>query len=118
MTFAIRKFPGEPMVVVTVDFPLDRFLPNAHLISIQLDQLANNFTAPPLYTILDLSKLEPSVSDMLLLIDEFSKRTPGPLANPTLYPIVVGSHPIVGIGVKKIQQRLGVPVPWFNTLGE
>ncbi len=118
MAFAIRKYSDEPVVVVTVDLPLDRFQSNVHLLGTQVDQLARRFDSPPLYTIIDASELDLSFSDILLLIDEFSQGTPGPFANPRVYPIVVGTHPMIGIGVKKVRQRLELQVPWFSTLGE
>ncbi|MBN1200402.1 MAG: hypothetical protein JXJ20_00975 [Anaerolineae bacterium] len=117
MAFVIRKLPDEPIIIVTIDLPIERYMQNVRSLNAQVDHLASTLT-PPIYRILDAHAIEPTISDILLWIAEQDRGRPGSLTDPRVRPIAVGISPIAEVAVRKVRQLVGIEVPWFTTLEE
>jgi hypothetical protein len=118
MVFAIRKLADEAIVICTVDLPVEDYWQNYLTLGFQLHAVASQIENRPLYAILDARRLEPAFSDVLMGLEIRNEyREQGGVEFP-LRPILVGTHPILGICVKKAYERLGAALPWFGTLEE
>ena len=114
MAFAVRKLPGEPIIITTVDFPLHKYGRNLVTLYAEIDHLIADET-PPIYRILDARLLMPSYSDILLYIDIQNER-PGSLLDPRLRSVLVGTHELLPALVRQIDRKLGLQVPQFPTV--
>lgn len=115
MVFTVRSLRPEPIAIVTLALPLDRYPRGLSVVHQRLDHLAHG-TPTPLTVIFDLSGQEPSFSDILLWLAEQGPDVPGSIADPRLRPLLVGTHPVLTIAVKKASQKLGVELLHFPTL--
>ena len=116
MPFAITHLPGEPIVIVRVEFPLDQYLSSVASINDQLAQLARA-SSRDLYILLDLRDQSPGFSDILLgmqLLDESDSW----IDQRSAHPVLVGSDPMLGIAVKRARLQFGLDIVRFNTLEE
>jgi hypothetical protein len=115
MPSAVIKLPGEPIVIVTIALPIERYLSSLHSVRGQIDRVARE-VGSPLYEILDLRNQDVSFSDILLGLDEQHGQPPGSITDPRIRPVAVGDHPLLPIAVKKTRQRFSIDVPVFDTL--
>jgi len=117
MAFTVRKINDEPIVVFTVELPVETHLESFRSISSHITHHAK-ITAGPLFIIWNGHMLEPALSDILLLADIYGYHPLDALLQPNAELILVGTHPLFGIAVKKLGGRLGLEIPWFDILDE
>jgi hypothetical protein len=117
MPFAVKKFSNEPIAIIMIDLPLDRYPNNVKSLEARVIQAAAQ-SAGTFYCILDTRGLEISFSDIWLFIDSFKRQPTGLVAEPNICSIVVGTHPMIGVAMRKIEQQLGINIPWFKTIDE
>jgi hypothetical protein len=119
MAFTLKKLTNEPIVIVTVEPPTtDYFESEATLIHAHLDLFAQQIDAPPLYCIQDARHLDIDFSDILLWIDETAQGRPGSAVDERLQFVVVGTHPLLEVGVRKVRKQLDLDVPLFPTVSQ
>lgn len=117
MVFAMRSLHPEPIAIVTLVLPLDRYPRGLSVLHQRLDHLARG-AATPITVIFDFSRQEPSFSDILLWLAEQGPDVLGSIADPRLRPLLAGTHPVLTIAVKKVAQKLGVELHHFPTLAQ
>ncbi len=116
MSFAVRKLPGQPIVIVSVCFPLDETLQEYVDINRQVARLADH-TDGLLYRVSDARHVKDlSFADIYLWIQMQRDYPEGSAIDPRVYPIFVGSHPVCEAGLKKVRSQLGIEMPAFQTL--
>lgn len=117
MFFEIRKLPDEPIVIVSGDLPVARAIPMLVSIHRQITRILDTVDGP-LYRITDMRAVDDvSMSDILIWLDELRSRSePGSIHDPRIHTLLVSTHPILQIGVRKIQTELALNVPLFHTL--
>jgi hypothetical protein len=116
MPFAITKLPGEPILIVRIEFPLDQYLSSVASINDQLVQLTRA-SSSALYILIDLRGRSPAFSDLLIgmqLLDESESW----IEQRSARPVLVGSDPMLGIAVKRARHQFGLDTARFNTLEE
>jgi hypothetical protein len=117
MAFQIKKLPDEPILIITIDLPMERHLAEFRVLCGEIGRLVDE--APgPVYRILDLRGEDIAFSDILLGIAEHSGNQSGSLIDPRTRLMMVGTHAMIPVAVRKIKQKLDVDVPWFMTLHE
>jgi hypothetical protein len=114
MPFAIMQLPGEPVLIVRIEFPLDQHLTSAASINAQLAQLARA-SSSALYILIDLRDQFPAFSDILIGI-QLLTQSESWIEQHSARPILVGSDPMLGIAVKRVKQQFGVDIARFNKL--
>ncbi|HML23359.1 MAG TPA: hypothetical protein PKD09_17015 [Aggregatilinea sp.] len=117
MGFTVRKLQGEPIAIVTLALPIERYPSGPGMICHQLSQLAAREPGP-LFAIFDMRGLEPSLSDVYLWLAEQKHGKQGSLTDARLRPILVGTHPMIPVAAKKIRQQLGIDVRCVPTMDE
>lgn len=116
MSFAVRKLPGEPIVIVSVCFPIDETLQDYVDINYQVARIADH-TDGLLYRISDARHIKDiSFADIYLWIQMQRDYPEGAVIDPRVYPIYVGTHPVLEASLKKIRSQLGIEMPAFQTL--
>jgi hypothetical protein len=107
MPFAVTQLPGEPIIIVYLQFPVEEYLGSIRLLKDEIAEIADH-TDSPLYTIYDLEKLtEFRFSDISLLHEEARQGPAGSPADPRLRPCIAGTHPLIPVAVNKANQQLG-----------
>jgi hypothetical protein len=114
MPFAITQLPGEPILIVRIEFPFDQSLTSVASVNNQLAQLTSA-SSGPLYILIDLRGQTPAFSDILIgmqLLDQPESW----IEQRSARPILVGSDPMIGIAVKRVKQQFGIEASHFDTL--
>lgn len=117
MAFAISQLPDEPIIIVTVDLPLDRHLDSFRSTNEQL----NHFAATGdelLYVVFDLRGEDVTFSDVIIGVDELDSDPASWIKYPRVILIAVGQHPVLEIAIKRVGQQFHVEMPRFTTLDE
>lgn len=117
MGFVVRKLQGEPIAIVTLALPIERYPRGPSMVGHQLAQLAARESGP-LFAIFDMRTLEPSLSDIHLWLAEQTHHANGSIYDTRLHPVLVGAHPMIPIAAKKARQHLGMDVRHVTTLDE
>ncbi|WP_119067593.1 hypothetical protein [Aggregatilinea lenta] len=117
MGFVVRKLQGEPIAIVTLALPIERYPSGPGMICHQLAQLAAR-EAGPLFAIFDMRRLEPSLSDIHLWLADQTHTASGSIYDSRIHPILVGTHPMVPLAAKKARQHLDMEVRHVATLDE
>ena len=115
--FGITRFSDAPILLVSVALPLENYLPSLVSVASQIQR----FTVPnvkAIYVVVDLRGCEVSLSDTLLLIQECREAAPGWTLTTTVFFLVVGTHPLIAVGIKRIWEQLTIPVRQFATMSE
>jgi len=116
MVFAAMRFPHMPVVLVTIDLPLDAYLPSLRSLNLQLSRIAAT-AQEPLHVLIDLRDRPLSFSDVLLWIDVYEKTAPW-MFSPHVRPGVIGTHPMIPVFVRHILEQSGITLQQFATLDE
>jgi hypothetical protein len=114
MPFAITHMPGEPILIVRIEIPLDQHLPSATSVFSQLAHLARTSSAG-LFILIDLRGQAPLFSDVLIGMQFFSELESGSEQHSARL-VLVGSDPMLRIAVKRIKRQFGLDVVRFDTL--
>lgn len=118
MSFTVRKFADEPIVIVTIDVPVEQYLDNFRSLKAQVARIAAEVNGP-LYYILDTRDIEsPSYSDILIWIEEHKVGDAATLSRHDIRYHAVGTHPLLLVGVKKVYQLLGIEVAIFAEMDD
>lgn len=115
---SIVTLPDAPIVVVTCKLNLDVYLMQQPKIEATVAAMADQSQCP-VYKISDLSYLpDLDYCDILLWLEAQRLYTPGSFRDPRVRPIIVGTHPLIAVGIRKIRQMYGISVQQFATLDE
>lgn len=87
MSVSVELFPDEPILLVTIEGHLDA--PMVHELYGQIGELTEGMEAP-IYRITDVRKLETSFAEVLGIIKEAMKDSPGTTTDPRIFNIFVG----------------------------
>ncbi|NDJ78532.1 MAG: hypothetical protein GYB65_19960 [Chloroflexi bacterium] len=116
MTYTVTKLTGEPIVIIKAEPPTDDYFDeDAPVLHAQLDALASQVQGV-LYCVMDTRLLDISFSDILLWIDENHQGLPGTASDARLRLVVVGEHPLIPTGLKKVRQKMALDIPHFDTV--
>lgn len=112
MAFAIQQLPEQPTAIITVDVPLACHSDSLRSVIAQMCAIAREYQQ--MACIIDLDGLDLSYSDILLCLDEFKATQSENYAQ--ILPVVAGSHPLIAVGIKKIEEQLGITIKQYDTL--
>lgn len=115
MAFAVKKISDEPIIIVSLDVPLIRYLSNLRSTYAQIDQIAAA-CHPPLYRIIDTRSLDLSFGDILLWMDEQSGAPKGSILDSRLITLMVGTHPLLPAWARRVKQAFNVEIPIYSVL--
>lgn len=115
MTYIVTRLPNEPIAIAGFDLPLSNYLTDIAAWNNYCVRMVDQFGAP-LFRIINLDIPAIDFSDLLLFIDDQHERRPGSISDPQMRTIVIGQHPFIQLGVKRLQDELGVHVPIMSTL--
>lgn len=114
MTFAVMRLPGKPIVLVKVEVPLENYTPNLRVTCAYLAHLLAE-TEEQLYIWIDLRETDLSFCDILIAADELNHI---PVYRDDLRLAVIGHHPLIEVGVRRIQRQINMAIDHFVTLEE
>jgi hypothetical protein len=117
MAFSIIQLANEPIVIITVDLPLDRHMESLHSTFAQLNHLAAE-AEDVLYFVFDVSGQEISFSDILIGVDELETDPASWINFPTVQIAIAGTHPMLAIAKKRIHQHFRVHVAIYALLDD
>lgn len=115
MAFAITQLAGEPVVIVTVDLPLDRHMESLRSAKAHLTRLITE-SRGQIYIIIDMREQDLAFSDILIGLDELDGDPACWAHLPDAHLVVVGTNPLLPVGAKRLHQQLGLQVDLFETL--
>jgi hypothetical protein len=113
MAFAVTRLPGKPIVLVTLDVPLENYTSNLRVIHTYLVHLVTE-TQGPLHIWFDLRNVNISFCDILIAADEIAHapRTCFPGAQVAL----IGTHPLITVGIRRMTRDYKIDLDHFATL--
>jgi len=115
MVFAIKKFAGEPIYILSIDLPLDSHAETIRNINATFSRIASEAEAP-LYILIDARSLAPTFSDILIGLD-LQKSIPTEWARGSHARfLLIGEHPMLQIGCKRAKEYLNIDIAWHKTL--
>ncbi len=115
MAFAVKKLGDDPIIIVSLDVPLIRYLSNLRSTYAQVDQIATA-CAPPLYRIIDTRSLDLSFSDILLWMEEQAAVPRGGILDSRLTSLIVGTHPLLPAWSRRIKLAFNIDTPVYPYL--
>jgi hypothetical protein len=114
MAFAVKKFAGEPIYILSVDLPLD------HVESLKSVNAAfrriTSETSDPLYILIDARGLDPTFSDILGGLDLQRSMSVDWGKASHVHCLLIGEHPMLEIACKRAREYLGIDINWCTTL--
>ena len=84
MAFAARKMSDEPVLVVTIDVPIERHLQSLRTLNAELGRFVETMQHTPCCMIFDLRGLDLACSDITLWIEECRRDPNLDLTHPEL----------------------------------
>lgn len=117
MPFAVTRLPNEPILLLQFDLTATDFTSSLQSINTQIASIVSEAPSP-LYVFLDLTKQEVKYSDILLMIQASQDSPAGTPLDPRIRAGFVGTHPLLEVAVRKVQQMLGVDTLLFATVEE
>ncbi len=115
MTYIVTRLPNEPIAIAGFDLPLTDHLNDIAAWNNYCVRMVDQFGAP-LFRIINLDIPNIDFCDLLLFIDDQHERRPGSITDPAMRTVVIGQHPFIELGVKRLHDELGVDVPIMRTL--
>ena len=115
MPFAVTQLPDEPIVIVSVELPVDQFQENFLAVNASLARVVNE-ADEQLHIIYDVREQEVTYSDVLLIVDLLRNVVTGLQPGRVPYTYLVGTHPVLQVAINKFQQELGFGVQILPTL--
>ena len=116
MPFAIIQMPGEPIVLVRIEVPLEQHIASATSVNAQLAQLARA-SSGDIYILIDMRGQVPTFSDILIGI-QLLNQPESWLEQRAVRPVLVGTDPMLRIAIKRFKQQLGLDLVHFETMDE
>jgi hypothetical protein len=118
MSYRLEQLPDEPIIVLSLlsDSSLrEQISDSAEEATLLIEEAAEEWV----YLIYDVRNLRPNFSDLVGALGQATKAT-NLFKNPRLRTVVVGSGPLVEMGVKALSQEQygGRPAPLFETVEE
>lgn len=118
MAFSIIELPDEPIVIVTLDLPLDQHMESLHSLHVQLNHLVAEADGDLLYVVIDVSDQEVGFSDILIGLDVLENDPASWINYSYVQTVVAGSHPMVTIAKKRVFQHLRIQIAVYPTLDD
>ncbi len=113
MAYAVTRLPGKPVVLVTLDVPLENYTSNLRVICAYLTHLIAQ-AQEPLHIWFDLRNQEICFCDILIAADEVA-HAPTP-SSPMAQIAIIGSHPLLKVGVRRLERDYKLKMGQFDTL--
>jgi hypothetical protein len=117
MAFAITQLADEPVVIVTIDLPLDRHMESLRSAKAHLTRLVTE-SRGPFYVIIDVREQDLAFSDILIGLDELGGDRACWANLPDVHLVAVGTHPLLPIGAKRFRQQLDLQMDTFETFDD
>jgi hypothetical protein len=115
MAFAVTRLPGEPIIILQLDVGLEERLSSIESVRNQVIQIAADVPSL-LYVLMDMRAQDVKFSDFLLMIQNMPQHPDGTPLDPRIRAAMIGDHPMIEIGVRKLNQSLGLNIATFPTL--
>jgi hypothetical protein len=117
MAFVARKLSDEPVLIVTIDVPIERHIQSLRTLNAEVARQLEAMQHAPSCLIFDLRGLDLTCSDILLWIEECRSDPKLAIATyPELLLLAVGDQPVLPIGIRKVEQLLHLKMTHFETL--
>lgn len=117
MAFAVTRLPDKPVILVKLEVPLERYLSNFRAVRSGIERLVAGNTET-FYILFDIQRLDISFSDILILLDELAHAPVNPRVLSHAQVLVIGTHPLIEIGVRRIQKLTGLSLNRCASLEE
>ncbi|MBI5960787.1 MAG: hypothetical protein HY866_18755 [Chloroflexi bacterium] len=115
MPCTVTRLAGEPILILQFDLNLEDRLSSLRSVQSQVASIAAA-TGGLLVVIADLREHDVKYSDFLLMAHDMPHHPEGSPLDPRIRPAMIGDHPLIEIGVRKINQMLGIQIEHFATL--
>ncbi len=115
--FGITRFSDSSILLISVALPLEHNLSSLVSVASQI----RRFTGPdmgPVYVVVDLRGCDVTLSDALLLIEEYKAAEPDWNLTTSITFIAVGIHPLIRVGIRRIWEQLNIHIRQFDVLSE
>ena len=117
MAFAVKKLAGEPIYILTIDLPLERYVDNLRSVNAAFSRITSE-TSDPVYIVVDARSLSPTFSDILVSLDLQKSVGTGWAKASHVHFLLFGEHPLLAVGCKRASEYLGIDLSWRKTLEE
>jgi hypothetical protein len=117
MVFAVSKLPGEPILIVTLDLPLEQHLQSWRSLTAALARFVTE-AERGIAVVFDLRDQEVSFSDILIGISELQASAADWIVDPNMSLVIVGEHPMLDITARRVDQQFHFLPPRFATMEE
>jgi hypothetical protein len=115
MAFAVKKFAGEPIYILSVDLPLEHHVESLRGINAAFNRITSE-TSDPIYILVDARALDPTFTEILTGLDVQRSVSVGWSKASHVHCLLIGEHPMLEIGCKRAREYLGVDIRWYTTL--
>lgn len=115
MVFSTIQLANEPIVIASVDLPLERYLESLRITNACLSQLAAD-TSGILYLVFDAGDQEVAFSDILIMLDELESDPRSWINYPHVQPVAVGTSPMLRVASKRFRQQVRIDMDVFVSL--
>ena len=116
MAFTLIRLPAEPIVIITIDLPLDRYLSSVRNTNAQLSQWAAE-TRAVLYFVFDVADQDMAFSDVLIGLDELGGSSSW-INYSHVRVVAVGTSPMLRIAKKRLYQQFRIQMEAFASRDE
>jgi hypothetical protein len=115
MAFAVKKFSGEPIYILSIDLPLEKYVENLKSVNAVFSRITSE-SKDPIFILIDGRSLSPTFSDILMGLDlQRSIATGWSKASPVHF-LLFGEHPLFEVGCKRARDYLNIDITWYKTL--
>jgi hypothetical protein len=116
MAFAARRLPDDSILIVTFNVPIEQHLKCLQSLNAEIDGFARTMVAQTCGLILDMRALDLTCSDFAIWIEEYRSGAFAFLDHPFLRVFAVGTHPVLSVGLKKIERQLNISIALYDTI--
>ncbi|MBN2306172.1 MAG: hypothetical protein JXQ72_16940 [Anaerolineae bacterium] len=115
---SIIRIPNEPIVIVSFNFGVDRYLDQQSHIDAEVHRVATEYDCP-IFKITDLSRInDMTYGGLSLWLTAMRTTPPYRLSSACVRPAVVSAHPMMQVVARKVKQHFNIEFPVFATLDQ
>ncbi|MBN1680744.1 MAG: hypothetical protein JW966_10655 [Anaerolineae bacterium] len=118
MVYCLQKLPDEPIAILTIGLPVERYISNLQSLQTDVARLVLVTEPPPLYCLLTWRGPSMAFSDVLLWLEEQRFDHPSSICDPRVQGVLVGTDPMLPIAVKRAKAHLYIDLPHLPSLAE
>jgi hypothetical protein len=115
MKWSVQKLPDQPIVIVALEGSFDPYSEVVTDIDEQVCDMAT-LENTTLYGILDARQMDIAFCDILLWVQRHREGHISMFLHPHMQSVIVGTHPLIEVGVKKAKTFFNLEVRQFVTL--